>query len=404
MNKRAKARSLGIKVGRLPTGEKNCITDVADVRVGHVTIDSPIKPNAQLEGDSNEEAQEEYACTGVTAILPHGGSLFREKVVAASYVLNGFGKTTGLVQVDELGQIESPIMLTNTLSVPAVTHGALQHMLQENPEIGDTTSTINMVTAECNDGYLNSIRNLYVTPEHALEAIRQASTDQVPEGAVGAGKGMVCFGYKGGIGSSSRIIKDDSSDSDSTYTLGSLVLSNFGKREEFQLERYLSKVEQLEGQRTIRVDQEKVQANTRGVTVETKEATMEATTADLGKEVPDGSIIIVLATDAPLSDRQLKRVAKRCGIGLGRTGSHFSHGSGDIVVAFSTANKISHFNEQELEQKKYIRENHPLMNLLFTAAAEATEEAIVNSLTQAQTTSGRKQRVVEALNFDIGRR
>ncbi|MFJ5758705.1 P1 family peptidase [Neobacillus sp. NPDC093182] len=337
-----KVRQTGITVGVLPTGHKNCITDVEGVMVGHVTLDYP------LDG-----AGQEYACTGVTAVLPHRGNVFRQKVTAASYVINGFGKTTGLVQVNELGQLESPIMLTNTFAVPAVTQGTLEYMLAENPEIGETTGTINIVVGECNDSYLNSIRKFPVKPEHAFEAIRNASDHQAEEGAVGAGKGMICFGYKGGIGSSSRMIGE--------YTIGCLVLTNFGKKEEHQKFRY-SKVKGL-------------------------------------SDPADGSIIIVLATDAPLSDRQLLRISKRCGIGLGRTGSHFSHGSGDIVIAFSTAHKSEHFTDELTEKRLQLREDHPLMNQLFTGAAEAAEEAILNSLSQAVTTKGRAGRIVNKITF-----
>jgi D-aminopeptidase len=342
-----KVRDIGIVVGRMPTGKHNCITDVPGVKVGHITLDFPL-----------DEKGEEYACTGVTAILPHGGNLFKEKVTAASYVLNGFGKTTGLVQVNELGTIEAPIMLTNTFAVPAVTQGTLEYMLAENEEIGVTTGTINIVVGECNDSMLNSMRLFPVKPEHAIEAIKQASTQPAEEGAVGAGKGMVCFGHKGGIGTASRMIKTDS-----PYTIGCLVLTNFGKKEEFMAGKY---------------------------GLETKSGL---------SETADGSIIIVLATNAPLSDRQLLRLAKRCGIGLGRTGSHFSHGSGDIMIAFSTANQTMHFSDEIIQTSIQIRDDHLIMNELFTAAAEATEEAILNSLSQAETTKGRKGRVVEAYPF-----
>jgi D-aminopeptidase len=347
-----KIRDAGVVIGSLPTGRKNCITDVSGVKVGHVTLDYPLT-----------EAGDEYACTGVTAILPHGGNLFKEKVTAASYVLNGFGKTTGLVQVNELGVIESPIMLTNTFGVPAVTQGTLEYMLENNPEIGDTTGTINIVVAECNDSYLNSIRKFPVLSEHAIEAIEKATNDTVEEGAIGAGKGMVCFGYKGGIGSSSRIIQNEN---EVQYTVGCLVLTNFGKNDEFQARKYL-------------YDED---INPKGLS-----------------ETADGSIIMVLATDAPLNERQLLRVAKRCGIGLGRTGSHFSHGSGDIIIAFSTANAHSHVQEQLFIASHSLREDSPLFNQLFTAAAEATEEAIVNSLSQAVTTLGRGGRVVHHFPF-----
>ena len=345
-----KAQQLGITIGKLQAGAKNCITDVADVKVGHITLDYPLN----ADGD--------VACTGVTAILPHGGNLFREKVTAASYVLNGFGKTTGLVQVDELGVIESPIMLTNTFSVPAVTQGTLHYLLNQNEEIGISTGTVNIVVGECNDGHLNSIRHCAVKPNDAIEAIKNATNAPAEEGAVGAGKGMICFGYKGGIGSASRLVEAAQGEQ---YTVGCLVLSNFGTSDEFLKERYQA--------------------------VKTTAASTIAPT--------DGSIIIVLATDAPLSSRQLKRVIKRCGIGLGRTGSHFSNGSGDIVIGFSTAHKISHQTAHHIETRQQLREDHPVMNQLFMAAADATEEAIINSLAQATTTKGRQNHCVESFSF-----
>ncbi|WP_107948985.1 P1 family peptidase [Lysinibacillus parviboronicapiens] len=346
-----KVRDMGIVIGSLPIGPKNCITDVAGVRVGHVTLDEKLNQDGA------------YACTGVTAILPHGGNLFQHKVTAASYVLNGFGKTTGLVQVNELGVLESPIMLTNTFGVPAVTQGTLQYMLDANTEIGNSTGTINIVVGECNDSYLNSIRACPVSPAHAIEAIHSASEDVAREGAIGAGKGMICFGYKGGIGTASRIVTVEQ---EITYTVGCLVLSNFGHSTEFLADRYQLKSNQ-------------------------SDSTLSPT---------DGSIIIVLATDAPLSSRQLSRVIKRCGIGLGRTGSHFSHGSGDIVIGFTTAHHIPHTSNQHVETRTQLREDHAIMNQLFTATAEATEEAILNSLSQAQTTKGRGGHVVEAYQFD----
>lgn len=338
-----KIRVRGITIGHLPTGIKNCITDVEGVAVGHVTLDHALE-----EG--------KHVCTGVTAILPHQGNLFREKVIGASYVINGFGKSVGLVQIDELGTIESPIMLTNTFSVGAVLHGTIQYMLDQAPEIGDTTGTVNVVVGECNDGHLNSIREMVIQPDDAKAALNQASTEQVEEGAVGAGKGMVCFGHKGGIGSSSRKVEH--------FTLGVLVLSNYGQASDFEKGRY-----------------------------QVGESPYE--------EVPptDGSIMIVLATDAPVSSRQLKRIAKRCGIGLGKTGGYFSNGSGDIVIAFSTAQKIAH-QQEEADHIEALRDESEVMYGLFKAAAEATEEAILNSLSQAVTTTGRNGKVVEAYPFE----
>lgn len=345
-----KIRQMGVTIGRLPVGKKNCITDVQDVKVGHITLDS------SLGGG-------EYACTGVTAILPHGGNLFQQKVVGASYILNGFGKTTGLIQVNELGLIESPIMLTNTFGIPAVAQGTLEYMLERNPTIGDSTGTINIVVGECNDSRLNSIRKLPIEPKHAIECIQNASSETSPEGAVGAGKGMICFGYKGGIGSSSRIVQVI----DTVYTIGCMVLSNFGRKEEFQASRYLVN---------------------------------ENVNVPNFPEPADGSIMIVLATDAPLSNRQLTRLAKRCGVGLGRTGSHFSNGSGDIVIAFSTAHKIQHSLEESVETRQQLRDDHPIMNDLFQGVAEVTEEAILNSLSQAETTTGRNGTVIYPYPFE----
>ncbi|UCZ51393.1 P1 family peptidase [Bacillus shivajii] len=342
-----KIRDRNITIGKFQTGENNCITDVQDVSVGHVTLDYPI-------GDEEKE----YACTGVTAILPHSGNFFKEKVPAASYVINGFGKTTGLVQVNELGHLESPIMLTNTFSVPAVTEGTLKYMLEDNKDIGESTGTINIVVGECNDSYLNSIRQMQLKPAHALEAIEKASNDPALEGAIGAGKGMVCFGYKGGIGTSSRKVENG----DVEYTIGTLVLSNFGKKEDFSYH-------------FLKEDEGEI------------------------NETSDGSIMIVVATDAPLSDRQLLRISKRCSVGLARTGSHYSHGSGDIVIAFSTLNKTLHNSEGTYEETIQLREDKSIMNDLFAAVAEATEEAILNSLSQAETTTGKHGRIVRSFPF-----
>ncbi|RLL40386.1 S58 family peptidase [Oceanobacillus piezotolerans] len=322
----------------LPKGQANCITDIEGVQVGHVTLYEKMD-------------QENTICTGVTAILPHKGNLFKDKVHAGVAIINGYGKSAGLIQIDELGLVESPIMLTNTLSIGPVLQGTLTYMLEENQDIGDNTSTINIVVGECNDGYLNSTRLQAVKPEHAIEAIQVASDEPAQEGAVGAGKGTICFGYKGGIGTSSRVITAGGE----TYKVGVLVQSNFGNRD-------------------------------------------EALFADFKKkelDTPDGSIMIIIATDAPLYGRQLKRLAKRAAAGLGRTGSHIAHGSGDIAIAFSTANKHRHYADTVLESLTYIRDGHPIMNDLFLGVVEATEEAVIRSLQMAETTEGRQGRKVE---------
>ncbi len=330
--KKNRVRDYGISIGKLTTGKNNSITDVEGVLVGHCTI---------AEGDAR---------TGVTSILPHGGNLFRDKVAAACHVINGFGKTVGTLQIDELGTIETPIVLTNTLSVGTAYEALVEYMLEQNEDIGISTGTVNPVICECNDGFLNDIRGLHVTKAHVFESIRSAGTC-FEEGAVGAGTGMSCFGLKGGIGSASRLIKLDEGD----YTLGVLVLSNFGVKEDLLLDG-------MHAGSTICRNPE--------VTEEDK-----------------GSIIVIIATDIPLSERQLKRVSKRAVVGLARLGSFLGNGSGDIVISFSTANRIKHYEEQDIIIMKLINENK--INLLFRAAAEATEEAVLNSMVASEAVTGR---------------
>ncbi|MDN4606368.1 P1 family peptidase [Sporosarcina highlanderae] len=343
-------------------GKWNAITDVPGVKVGHVTL--------------YDESGMGSACTGVTALLPHDRNLFEEKVPAASFVLNGFGKSVGLIQVEELGVIESPIMLSNTFSVGAVLEGTLQHMLAENPAIGDSTSSLNIVVGECNDSYLNSMRELKVRANHAIEAIRNAEEGPFEQGAVGAGKGMVCFGRKGGIGSSSRTVPNEGEE---VLTVGVLTLTNFGRADECRIDEWLARnsTEIKSASRPLKISEE------------------------MEHEKPDGSIMIIVATDAPLNDRQLKRLAKRASIGLGRTGSTVHNGSGDIIIAFSNAYTIPHKSEDVTNNYTVLRDDAPIMNKLFKAAIEATEEAVYQSMIHAQTTVGRKGRVVERWLFDV---
>ena len=337
-------RDYGIIIGKLNPGENNLITDVKGVQVGHYTLN---------QGDVK---------TGVTAVLPHQGDLFHEKVMAASYVINGFGKTTGLIQLDELGTIETPILLTNTLSVGLVYDALVEYMLEKNEDIGVTTGTVNPIVCECNDSYLNDIRGRHVKKEHVFEAIKNAE-EVFEEGAVGAGTGMSCYQLKGGIGSSSRrvLIKEEE------YTVGALVLSNFGLKADFILN---------------------------GV-----KAGEHIAAEDERREMEKGSVIIVIATDLPLTERQLKRAAKRAAVGLTRTGSYIGNGSGDIVLAFSTANKVKHYEDEGIQNIKALHENH--MDQAFRAAAEATEEAILNSLICAEHTQGRAGHIRESLKSYI---
>jgi D-aminopeptidase len=350
---RPRARDLGIVVGILPPGQQNAITDVAGVRVGHTTLN---------KGD--------HIRTGVTAILPHGGNLFQEKVAAAIHVGNGFGKLIGSTQVHELGEIETPILLTGTLNVPRVADALLDWMLAlpGNEEV----RSVNPVVAETNDGFLNDIRGRHVGRDEVFAAIKNAKDGPVEEGCVGAGMGTVAFGFKGGIGTASRVVPAHITRTGSGYTVGVLVQSNFGGVLTIngapvgrELGKYYLK-EQLEQQR--------------------------GGPGDGG----DGSIIMVVATDAPLEARNLKRLAARAMLGLARTGSPATNGSGDYVIAFSTAQRI---RASEPLRKTEVLGNET-MSPLFEAVVEATEEAIYNSLLRAVTTVGRNGNRVEALPLE----
>ena len=333
------ASRLGLRIGVVPSGPQNAITDVEGVRVGHRTVTDPADPAVH---------------TGVTVVVPHEGNLFREKLVAAVHVINGFGKSVGLLQVEELGQLESPIALTNTLSVPAVTEGLLDHLLAENPEIGTTTGSVNAVVTECNDGFLNDLRGRHVRREHVAEALADAAP-RVVQGSAGAGRGMSAYGLKGGIGSASRVVASPGF----TATVGTLVLANLGRLSEL------------------------VVAGRRVGSVLARE--LRADPDPLGA----GSVIVVVATDAPLSERQLSRVLRRAQSGIARTGSNAASGSGEIVVGFTTATRIPHAGAGPTIPLALLREDGPLIDRLFTAVAEATEEAILNALFNAEAVVGR---------------
>lgn len=315
-----RARDLGIAPGPLPTGPMNAITDVPGVLVGQVTID---------RGDTIR--------TGVTAILPHGGNIFADKVPAAIVVANGFGKLMGLSQVQELGEIETPILLTNTLNVAEAASAIITHTLAQAGNEG--LRSVNAVVGETNDGGLNDIRARAVTPADALAAIRGATAGPVAEGAVGAGRGTIAFGWKGGIGTSSRRTADG-------FTVGVLVQSNYG------------------GRLTLG-----------GVPIAPPPADKPAGA--------DGSIMIVVATDAPVSDRNLRRLAARAMVGLSRTGSAFSNGSGDYAIAFAVHPDVRRTPARRAAVTAYPELGNEAMSPLFVAVADATEEAIANSLLMA---------------------
>lgn len=320
---RPRARDLNLQLGTLPPGPLNAITDVSGVLVGHATV---------RHGDTVR--------TGVTAILPHGGNLFRDKVPGAVFTGNGFGKLMGSTQIDELGEIETPVLLTSTLNVPRVADALLDYMLAIPGN--ENVRSVNPLVAETNDGTLNDIRGRHVTRAHVLEAIRSARPGPVEEGAVGAGTGTIAFGWKGGIGTASRRA--------GAWTVGVLVQTNFG------------------GQLTMG-----------GVPVWRHLKPKSPDSAD-------GSVIVVIATDAPVESRNLKRMAARAMLGLGRTGAAGSNGSGDYAVAFST-------------QRSGTPLTNDAMSSLFLAVIEATEEAVINSLLRATTTTG-NGRTVEAIPID----
>lgn len=343
---RKRARELGITPGVLPPGKWNAITDVKGVKVGHVTL---------IEGDDIR--------TGVTAILPHGGNIFQDKVPAGIAVGNGFGKLMGITQVQELGEIETPIILTNTLAVPVAAEALIDWTLVQRGN--EEVRSVNPVVGETNDGWLNDIRTRAVTKVSVLEAIDLAESGLVREGCVGAGTGTVCFGWKGGIGTSSRVLPK----SLGGYTVGALVQSNFGG------------VLQMDG---IPVGREFGQYYLK----------------DELDASADGSVMIVIATDASLSDRNLLRLAKRGLAGLARTGASMSNGSGDYVIAFSTNDDVRRTVERRSEVWSYPEAPNDLTSPLFQAAIEATEEAVYNSLCMAATMSGYRGRTVHALLLD----
>ncbi len=341
--RRARARDLGIIVGILPTGLNNAITDVPGVKVGHRTL-----------------IEKNDIRTGITAILPHSGNLFQDKVPGAVYVGNGFGKLVGSTQIEELGEIETPILLTGTLNVPKVAEGLTEYMLTYLGN--EKVRSINPVVGETNDGWLSNVRKRPLGFKEVKEAIENASSGPVEEGSVGAGTGTVCFGYKGGIGTSSRVLPPEIGG----YTIGVLVQTNFGG------------ILQING-------------------------------APVGRELnrfhdptrtspkADGSCMIVVGTDAPLLDRNLERFARRAILGLARTGSVLPNGSGDYVIAFSTAESLrSSSSTKQIERP--LRNDE--MSSLFLAVVEATEEAIYNSLLKATSVTGMDGHHAEAIPLD----
>lgn len=331
-----RAEDLGIKIGSMKKGKLNKITDVSGVKVGHTTI----------KNDLNK--------TGVTVIIPHEKNVFDYKAVASAFVLNGFGKTSGLIQVEELGNIETPIALTSTLNVGLVMDSLVEYTLKN--ATSEITS-VNPVVMECNDGRINSPFNRVVKSEHVFSALENATLD-FEEGDVGAGTGMICYGLKGGIGSSSRIVPIGDG-----YTVGVLVQTNFGSLKDL-----------IVGDKNI------------GETIKNESQNNEE----------KGSVIVVIATDIPLSSRQLKRVIKRASVGLARTGSFIGHGSGEVFLGFTTANVLYGNEKEDIVSYSVINENK--MNLIFRAVAEATQEAVLNSMLMSSGAVERNGKRVASLN------
>lgn len=354
---RSRARDLGIVIGVYPPGPLNAITDVAGVKVGHQTLisgEGPLKPGV---GPIR---------TGVTVVIPRD-DVWHKKVSAGSFVLNGTGEMTGLAWVAESGFLEYPIALTNTLNVPRVANGVMNWMIQHYPEIGITDDTLTPVVAECDDGRLNDIQGRHVSEMDVVKALEEASSGPVREGTVGAGTGMVSYGFKGGIGTASRKLPN----TEGGYTIGVLVNANHGRRPELIVS---------------------------GIPVGRLYDTQAATAPIVQQGQSEGSIIIVVATDAPLDGRQLSRLAKRASLGLARTGSTARHGSGDFILAFSTANVIPHYPKEPTYTFTHLADTH--LNPLMAATVEATEEAIVNALTMASTVSGRDDHRAEAISLN----
>jgi D-aminopeptidase len=351
---RKRIRDLGIAIGSTPPGALNAITDVDGVRVGHVTLNS---------GEGKLRPGKGPIRTGVTAILPHGGDLWNEKVPAATWVLNGTGELTGSIWIETQGALEVPILLTNTMNVGRVMDGVVAYMMKRYPDIGIGDDVVAPTVAECDDSTLNDARGIHVSIEDTVRAIENAKTGPVEEGAVGAGTGMMAFGFKSGIGTSSRVLPEEQGG----YTVGVLVNSNMHG----------------DGRRHLLVN---------GVPVGLE------ITDELPTQGQEGSIIIVIATDAPLDHLKLKRLASKASLGLARTGAKSHHGSGDIFIAFSTGNRVPHYPEEHTYAMRVVADAH--LSPIFEAAQDATEEAILNALTMATTTVGRDGNTAHAIPLD----
>lgn len=354
---RQRARELGIIIGQYEPGPFNAITDVAGVKVGHRTL---------IRGEGALKPGEGPVRTGVTVVIPRE-DVWNKKVPAGFFVLNGTGEMTGTAWIAESGFLEYPLVLTNTLNVPRVANGVISWMIKRYPAIGITDDTLTPVVAECDDGRLNDIQGRHVSEEDVIAALDGATSGPVEEGAVGAGTGMIAYGFKGGIGTASRKLPVR----EGGYTVGVLVNANHGRRHELVVN---------------------------GVPVGRLYESFSPRVENPQQERQEGSIIIVIATDAPLDSRQLTRLAKRAALGLARTGSTARHGSGDFMLAFSTAHLIPHYPQEPTYTLTHLADVY--LNPLLAATVEATEEAVLNALTMATTMVGRDGYRAEAIDLD----
>jgi D-aminopeptidase len=354
---RPRARDIGISLGLFPPGPNNAITDVTGIRVGHCTV---------WEGESPGRRGQGPARTGVTVIIPPG-DFFGQQLYAGCAVLNGCGEIIGITNLNELGTLDTPVFLTNSMSIGIVFHAAARYLCAHDERIGTMDVTLPVV-GECDDSYLNDAAGFHVREEHVIQALEGATDGPVEEGAVGSATGLSCFEFKGGIGTASRVLPQ----AEGSYTVGVLVNTNFGRREELTIA-------------GVPVGRE-IQGLMPGVT---------------GQDtLTEGSCIVVVATDAPLHPLTLQRIARRAGLGLGRTGSTARHGSGEIFLAFSTANRLPRGIEQSEMPIRIVSEGSPTINSLFTATIEATEEAVLNALFRSSTVKGIDNHIVHALPIE----
>jgi D-aminopeptidase len=395
LTKRPRARDLGIRIGRIKPGRYNAITDVAGVRVGHTTL---------IEGSGKLVPGKGPIRTGVTAILPHGGDLFLEKVTGAVLRINGFGEVTNSEQVREMGFLEGPIMLTNTWNVPRVADAVIDWSIERNKAMGVETWGISPIVTETSDMWLNDIRGRHVNRDHVFHAIDTAAGGTVAEGAVGGGTGMICYDFKGGIGTASRKLPDKLGG----YMVGVLVQTNFGWRPQLMIDGVPV------GRELMRYKPVRRKVVNPPSVIARRSVPKQSPTSELGiasqktlamtsdeRVIDGGSVIVVIATDAPCSSRILTRLAMRAQNGLARTGSHTGNTSGDFVIAFSTTRRKKHFADALTYPAEQIIEQGDLINHIFWAVIEATEEAVLNSLFKADTMTGRDDRVVPGLPIDL---